>query len=379
MNTLYYFNPENDLALACNSRNYFAPRHAVMLRKAGAMLPLWYCGDGDSILADTMPDGRWFDNVCESFGLLATPVTTVGEAVSACSPWGWSPAVCQRFSSAGVSDSCLPSTEWISDLRELSHRRASVHLLTGLKRLGLYEGMIPQELVTVDTLPGLIEQSGSEGVFFKSPWSSSGRGVIPTQGMPLRSVIVQANGMIRRQGSVMIEQSFRKVADFAMLFHKPSADGRVNFDGYSMFETGGQAYTGNILADDAVLFNRLSQFVDGGLILAVRDALPVLLNEYLGDSYSGYMGVDMMIVEDEHGARGLHPCVELNLRMTMGVVAHVFTRRFLGEGLTGRLTVARGCDCATEGYAVDGRRLVGGKLSLVAPGGEFSITVEVDR
>ncbi len=44
------------------------------------------------------------------------------------------------------------------------------------------------------------------------------------------------------------------------------------------------------------------------------------LTSLLDSRYCGYMGVDMMVVRRGDGF-ALVPCVELNLRMTMGVVA----------------------------------------------------------
>ena len=35
----------------------------------------------------------------------------------------------------------------------------------------------------------------------------------------------------------------------------------------------------------------------------------------------------------------LHPCVEINLRMNMGVVAHIFYERYVAKGCKGRFVV----------------------------------------
>ena len=75
----------------------------------------------------------------------------------------------------------------------------------------------------------------------------------------------------------------------------------------------------NVVADDAALAGHLSE--------ALRPALPVVgrvvadvLRGYIGGRYTGVMGVDMMLVRTADGW-ALHPCVELNLRRTMGMVA----------------------------------------------------------
>ena len=245
-----------------------------------------------------------------------------------------------------------------------------------MQQQGLFRGCLPLELTDTASLPVILENSGGEGIFFKSPWSSSGRGVIPSKGMPLSAVLTQAGGMIRRQGSVMIEQAYCKKRDFAMLFRKPEG-APAQYVGLSLFETSSQSYTGNILATESRLRAILSEQIDLESVDAVMETLPPLLDKYIGDGYSGYLGVDMMVVENPDGTRWVHPCVEINLRMTMGVVAHLFTRDHLMPGRDGMLTVSYGNAAAQSGYTVDSGRLVSGSLPLVPPTGRFSIQVKV--
>ena len=61
--------------------------------------------------------------------------------------------------------------------------------------------------------------------------------------------------------------------------------------------------------------------------------------KYTG-SYQGYWGIDMMVCRDSDAKHyGLHPCVEVNLRMNMGVVAHKLYSRLLLPGSIGRLVI----------------------------------------
>ena len=58
----------------------------------------------------------------------------------------------------------------------------------------------------------------------------------------------------------------------------------------------------------------------------VRQLICKLATELLADQYQGPFGVDMMVVAPPTGSSSdtrflLHPCVELNLRRTMGHVA----------------------------------------------------------
>ena len=60
-----------------------------------------------------------------------------------------------------------------------------------------------------------------------------------------------------------------------------------------------------------------SRYVSIDLVDAVQQDICTLLAPVLKDKYAGPFGIDMMIVAGER----LHPCVEINLRRTMGHVA----------------------------------------------------------
>lgn len=56
----------------------------------------------------------------------------------------------------------------------------------------------------------------------------------------------------------------------------------------------------------------------------MEESLASLLNK----GYCGFLGVDMMICLED-GKYLLHPCVEINLRMNMGVVSHTILNRYV--------------------------------------------------
>lgn len=377
MATLYLFNPENDLALACGHRNYFPPRNALELRNSGAMLPLWYASAGDRVLTAALPDENWLRRVRDDFGIGAIPATSADSAVTCCSPWGWSPSVRSQLLRAGVGADLLPGERQIERIRELSHRRTTIAVLRELKKRGLYKGELPVELTDAGQLREMFANAGREGFYLKAPWSSSGRGVIPSNGIPVEALLTQAGGIIRHQGSAVVETGYARQRDFAMLFRK-SAGEKVCFTGLSLFETAGRSYVGNRLMSDDEIRSTLARHVSLNELDAVADALQPILSDIIGEDYEGYFGVDMMTVSDDDGTSWIHPCVEINLRMTMGVVAHIFSRRYLAPGSGGYLTVASG-ETADRGAVVEIGRLVEGEVSLVPPGGRFSVTVHAGR
>ena len=58
-----------------------------------------------------------------------------------------------------------------------------------------------------------------------------------------------------------------------------------------------------------------------------------------GDRYEGYFGVDMFAYQDADGKQKIYPCVEINLRMNMGILAIVLNERY---GMRGTLKITCG-------------------------------------
>ena len=105
--------------------------------------------------------------------------------------------------------------------------------------------------------------------------------------------------------------------------------GRVHYLGLSLFHTANGAYTGNILATEAAKREMLSHYLPLDLVDRVKDRIESILpdNPVL-QSFTLPFGVDMMVVTNSQSSDfKLHPCVEVNLRRTMGHVAINLTRR----------------------------------------------------
>ena len=126
--------------------------------------------------------------------------------------------------------------------------------------------------------------------------------------------------MVERQGSVMVEPFYHKVKDFGMEF---CVDERgIHYLGLSLFHTVNGAYVGNILATENTKRQMISRYVSVDLLDKIKQNIIDRLQ--LG-TYRGPFGVDMMIVAPTFNVQrsmfNVHPCVEINLRRTMGHVA----------------------------------------------------------
>jgi hypothetical protein len=129
---------------------------------------------------------------------------------------------------------------------------------------------------------------------------------------------------LQKQGAVIVEQRMEILQEFAMLFEcTPAAErpqGKVTFRGYSMFYACNGAYKGNILASNEHIENTLTRWVPKGMLHKVQEGIARWLQEKLSGKYTGFIGVDQFICP-HNGAMLYNPAMEINLRMTMGLIA----------------------------------------------------------
>ncbi len=290
------FNPEHDLCMANGDANFVPPSSALK-----------FANDCASLVS-------WIDD------------TSCDKVV----PWGWDAVLKRRLQKSGVPDEKLPSDEHINDIRGLSHRRMAADANSYVNSRVSSDILRPDseivEFFAADSVADVVAQFGD--AVAKSPWSGSGKGLRWLRfGELTASDLGWCRNVIEKQGSVMIEKRHRVVQDFAMLFS--ISDDSVNFEGYSLFFNDNGIYKGNILAGDDWIFRYLTDnYLPANLLLGVGDALLHFFSEEFCGRYVGYLGVDMFIYEDS-GYR-LASCVEINVRMTMGLLA----RRLFDNHLT---------------------------------------------
>lgn len=330
--TLHIFNPEHDIALAANLANFTAPHAGRQLRADLDYLPALWAQPGDVILTDHPDHAMKYWQRLAARLHVNTPlsfVTSRGGSVfqqTDILPWGWDKALRGQLQRSGFNKGQLPDDVLLEHIRQLSHRRMVAQLLPLLRM----EGTVG-EAFECDTVEHIGEFLGQYGqIVVKAPWSSSGRGVRFLDGrcmMDDGSWKMEEErwliSVIERQGSVMVEPCYRKVCDFGMEFE--AAPQGISYVGLSLFQTVNGAYTGNILATETVKRGILGRYVP----LALIDAVVERVVGWHGlDGYAGPFGIDMMVVANSDCRQGylLHPCVEINVRRTMGHVALVLER-----------------------------------------------------
>lgn len=291
------FNCSNDMALAAHVRQYVPPKRIQQM---------------EADLAD---------------------LARVWEGTKLAGPWGWSLATKQRYRQMGVAGELLPSDEWLEEVRRLSSREFACRYVKELLGELKDERLLGEEMAfckDVSTVNCRLSTVNSP-LIFKSPWSSSGRGVFVGRWNDARTQ-ARVQGFLSSQGGFVADGFYEdKVLDFAMEFvvHK---DHTVEFLGYSVFQTGESgAYGYNYVESQEELLRRID--VDAALL----HRLIAYHKEHLAKTaYHGPVGIDMLKTADG----SIHPCIEINFRMNMGILALLLFEQY-GSNATVALTPER--------------------------------------
>lgn len=330
---MYIFNPEHDLALANFSSNYTPPSSAIRMAKDLAVLPVWY-SEQEVVIAEGEVNREFLEAIKSKLHLPAQLISFMEIAQRSKEeiiPWGWNPSLCKKLLSYGVSESQLPTIRDIQMLRDYSSRKNAVQLLKELKSENsdfCGESYFFQE---IDELLSYLHSIPGNKVL-KMPVSGSGKGLIWILGEITDKQTDWCKRVIKVQGGVVAEPVLDKVSDFAMEFYLDNSV--IDFRGYSLFRSASSgAYIGNELISDEKVERVLAQYVHFKFILQLRKLLMEKLTD-LFPEYKGYLGVDMMICNTDEGFK-IQPCVEINMRMNMGVVSRLFHNKYMnpeGEG-----------------------------------------------
>lgn len=316
---LLVFNPEHDLALAANLSNFTAPHAGRQLRADLGFIPALWAAAEDCVLVENVEDAerRFLRLTRHPFNRFIDKEQICKYSFTAVDVWGWDLAIRAYLLRWGIDTGIMPTVAQIDMIRQLSHRRYAMQLLESLQMPGTIGNAC--ETDQIETVTDRLQ--GGEHLVVKAPWSSSGRGVRFMEG----DMNIYDSGWLRhvieKQGSVMVEPYCNKVKDFGMEFVSDGL-GSASYVGLSLFHTYNGAYTGNILASEEEKESMISHYIPVDLLKTIQQKICVVMGALLKDHYAGAFGIDMMVVRREDGDGFLlHPCVEINLRRTMGHVA----------------------------------------------------------
>lgn len=354
--SVYVFNPDYDMAMANFTPYYKAPAEIIRMAADLSVLPVWFADEGCGVKVDGLERVELFYcqllEVCrteESWKKCFRWAGSTGwtdKWISAhYMPWGWTPSLVHRLRQEGVEDCYLLSFEKLCRIRYLSSRQRCLEVLPAFSGwIGICGEM--KWCTGLQEVEDFIYAKGN--VILKAPWSGSGRGLwkVSTESWN-PSLSGWVSRILKVQGGIMVEPIYDKVVDFAMEFIADEEG--VRFCGYSYFETDVHGnYKANCLMSNSAIEEKLSHYVSVDLLCKVRDTLEQVLSHLLGQDYQGYLGVDMMVCREGQGFR-IHPCVEINLRMNMGVLSRILYDRYVHPLSEGEYVV--------EHYTCDGAAL----------------------
>lgn len=339
MGNLHVFNLCHDLALACGSPSYCPPQRVACLERDLLPLALATMREGDMLVVDDR-DVDAINSRRAARGLAGTVVgrsslRKVAADVERVLPWGWDERLAAWLRRSGVT--CLPTAARLNSIRKLASKATADEVL---RRLGSHEGWCgaSSEVFTVEAAAIQVAAYGAS--VLKAPWSSSGRGLRRVADGELTAADRQwVAGVIGKQGSVVIQPWFDKILDLAAEFIA-DAEG-VRFEGFSLFLTDRFSYKGNLLLPQRELKRRAALPVGERLLSHTVERLAEVLSELTRGKYEGPLGVDMMVCRVGDAAL-LNPCIELNARMTMGMLA---MRLYEATAKTGLLRIGRVEEC----------------------------------
>ena len=320
MRTLHLFNPSHDEALAANSAYYYPSKIAQRLRHDWALLPTLWAQAGDAV---------WVDDESQSHGPWRSDVTCVKtqemkpsfwQEIDRIEPWGWDALVRQQLRKAGAPSHLLPTDDDLQQLRQLSSRHTTALLLPLLRKRLSALGIDTVGTSQIVCSEAEVKQFVSKHprIMAKSLWSCSGRGVFPLTAQPTESEQGRVRRLLHEQGGLELEPLYEGLLNFALEFDR-GAEGGTTYAGLSLFSTSPTGnYMGNRVAPASVLEQPLR--ANGLELPPVIQTCLDALNETLDGKYVGPLGIDMMLVT-QAGKVVLHPCIEVNLRLTMGRVA----------------------------------------------------------
>lgn len=348
---LYYFNPTCEYEVGNASPNWQPNRLLQQMESELDFLPMFFASGRDVVLVENLPSEKYlahlnylpidlpsFISKREAFGNSKFQ----SQSWQSLKPWGWSPAMHKLLSPYKPSCSEFfqqsPVFNWKNEYRDLYSKKFGLEILQRLLIEFPIKDFIQKEQTAVvcktkDDFEALLAKWNR--LMVKAPWSSSGRGLQPITKTPVHpKVWEKLLGIVTDQGYALAEPLLNKKLDIAFQFRIEKQ--KVTFVGISNFSADANGrYIGNHLngLPDSI-DSRIRNFAHRVPDMLVEPLIRILESSELARSFEGYFGVDALIYEDKNGELKINPCLEINLRYNMGLLA-IHLERFLVPGVKG--------------------------------------------
>ena len=291
MSRIHYFNPGHETAVLLGTQNYTAPTNVRKMQKDLALLPVWYAEEDDFVyLEDSKATPPFFAHLPKDLHPAPIPVTKAMLAKNApylspmdAAPWGLSPHSLHLFEQLRDKAKVrLSVPTWKEDYFRLTGRQTAAECLEKIHDLMQRSLRIKNTLFLFRTGIAMGRETKTG---YKNEKLDRGR-IQQTRNDQYRKRIRQSTGF--RHG---------------------------------------------------ILFRRARYCPLRGIIrfqYRIQEAVRTVLQEVYGSTYAGCIGVDMLVYRQKDGSFAIHPCIEINMRYTMGMVAlrlfqHYVAPRAVGD------------------------------------------------
>lgn len=334
MNRLYIFNPGHEEALAHSGASSYTPKREVQQMMSDLAHLMLLLADPEDYVAILDRNGSL--NIVNHQG---QPVEIKHLPPLHLTPWAIEEHLHRAITQKAVSLGIRLTTPIVSrEYLALSHRASATRLMNRfIERGWALKSISPQWVYasgsSILELRSLLERYSTQGyrrLMSKRPFTSSGRGVLPVD-LPIEEAMFSSLcSQCRRSGGISLEPWLNIAQDWAIEYYYTPQE--IKYIGLSYFQTKNNSgsYEGNLLATDEELQRLFVGHIGQKRWSELREIHCDFLRGELGENYTGYIGIDMCLYIDENRLH-LNPAVEINVRCTMGVLAHQAFRKHIAH------------------------------------------------
>lgn len=334
---VHFFNPGYEASILRGAAHYTPPKMVRRLRADLQVLPIYFAEDGEGgegiLITHNLP-AEW----------MHPRMTEHLVAGAELLPWGWGDELKGLFPSI-----VLPYTS--AEMAHFASRERGVELWHKVyeKSPKSFRYAPPRKVA-----PSLSLKLSPGKWVLKEDYTSSGRGIeiLDSSDVDMTEVL-RTKQLKSPQKSLFIEPYYEIIYELGFEYRRQA--GKVTYLGYHRAITQKSQYVGSYLGAKSP---GVAVEVYAELVRQALEAMELY-------NYEGIIGVDTALYQGMEILQ-LVPCLEVNIRPTMGYVALSLARKYLG-GRSGRFLIARRNDPIIS-QVQDARPLYLHDTSVVSPG-----------
>ena len=310
-NRVLFYNPAYEISEGYKLTKYTPPRNVVALRRdIACLLKLLYPNPTDIIWSP-------------SYRFNASDILI---------PWGWAPEV---YSLPTIQNTNIPYTP--EQMQYFASRRRSFDLQVVManKFPQRFKPNTKSKLLSKIKKTDFNEES-ARGYIVKSEFSSSGRGQLLYH--TIDDILLQQQK--NKKEEFFVEVFHHKIQDRGLEF-SIEANGSIRYLGPSSFITTNNRYTGNIIKPAELIESQWNS-EDLGQHTSYIEALMSGLKDFDFNGYTGPFGIDTILYNTNEQIPQIHPCIEINMRHTMGHIALKLSEWAAKSNLSGYFSILYG-------------------------------------